>query len=266
MPDVISAMLAPDRWPVFVMITARLAGLMLAAPLWSMQALPMTARAAITLVLAGILLPAVPPARLPDGMLDLLAPVALELLVGLAIGLTGAVIVQGVTFAGEVVSIQMGLNLGPALSPTADLQPAGVGQLQGLLATLVYVGFDGHLMLLRGLADSLETLPPGAPLALMHGQHLASGLLGAFFSCALQAAAPVMITLLLVNLALAIVSRAVPQLNTMLVSLPVSIAVGLVMFGAALPLLVTAVESWTQGLPGAVAQSLRAFELIRAGH
>jgi flagellar biosynthetic protein FliR len=258
-PDPLQHALAPDRWPTFALLTARLGGLMLVAPLWSMSALPRAARAALTVVLAVALLPSVAPAPLTERLLDLPLPIAMELLVGLVIGLTAAVVVQAAALAGEVVAIQMGLSIGPALTPMPDVQQSGVGQLQTLLALLVYVAVGGHHTLLRGLADSLQALPPGAPLALERGVTVTAMLPGALFACALSAAAPVMVALLLVNVALALLSRAVPQLNAMMVAFPVSIGLGLLMTGLSLPMVAGVVASWMDRLPETVTRVLGGF-------
>ena len=223
MTDALTAMLAPQRWPTFVLITARLSGLMMTAPLWSMTALPRVVRGAITVVLAAVLLPLADPARVPEHVLELPFPVASELLVGIVIGLAAAVLVQGASLGGEVLSLQMGLSLGPALAPMPEVPISGIGQLQSMLALLVYVGMGGHLMLIRGLADSIRVLPPGT-LVGFEGGRTAIELAGGLFASALRTAAPVMVSLLLGNLALAVLSRAVPQFNAMMVSLPLSMS------------------------------------------
>ena len=235
------ALLDPGAWPTFVFVTARLTGLMLTAPLWSMTAMPRAIRAAVTVVLALLLTPLAPRVTVPEQLLELPLPLALELVLGLGIGLTAGVLVHGASLAGEVISLQMGLSLGPALATVPELEVPSVGQLQSLLALLVYVAMGGHLILLRGLADSLQVLPPATALDLAGGAHLAARLGGALFASALGIAAPVMVTLLLVNVALSILSRAVPQLNAMMVSLPLTIGIGLLMLGLALPLLAATV-------------------------
>src|SRR5262249_48056998 len=158
----------------FVLITARVGGLMLTAPLWSMPTLPRTIRAAITLLLSLFLLPDAPAAPVPSQVIDLPVPLMMEFAIGLAVGLTAAVFVQGVGLAGEVLPIQRGLSIGPALAPVADVESSGVGQIQAMLAVMVYLGVGGHLVLLRGLAQSLQALPPGAPLAIADGAHAAA--------------------------------------------------------------------------------------------
>ena len=264
-PEPLTQLLAPDRWPAFVMITARLSGLMLTAPLWSMSTLPRTARAAVTVVLAAALLPAAPAVRLPDGLLELPLPFALEMVVGLVIGLVAAVVVQGVTLGGEVIALQMGLALAPQLAPLPELQVPSIGALQGNMALLIYVGIGGHLVLLRGLADSLQALPPGQPMDMAAGGRNAALAMGAVFECGVRAAAPVIVTLLLANVAIAFLSRAVPQINTMMVSFPITIALGLVMFGAALPFVASTIQGWMQALPGGVDSVVGALRPAPAG-
>ena len=87
--------LSPERWPQFVLITARLGGLMVTAPLWSLTTLPRLARAALTVVLAIVLLPSAPAAPVAPQVLQLPLPMAMELAIGLVTGLAAAVLVQG---------------------------------------------------------------------------------------------------------------------------------------------------------------------------
>jgi flagellar biosynthetic protein FliR len=266
MPDFIREILTPGNWPTFVFITTRLTGMMITAPLWSMTPWTRTARTAATVLLAILLLPGSPRTVLSERMLDLPIGLAMELLVGIVIGLTAAVIVQGIGFAGEVISLQMGLGLGPALAPMPDLDTNGVGQLKALLALFIYTSVGGHLILLKGLAESLHTLPPGMPMNIEAGGRAGALLLGGLYSTALRAAAPVMVSLLLTNIALAIMSRAVPQLNIMIVALPVTIAVGLVMLGACLPFVASAIHGWFRDLPATVQSVVETFRPIAAGH
>ena len=165
------------------------------------------------------------------------------------IGLAAAVIVQAVALAGEVVSMQMGLSIAPSMAPMPEMQVVGIGPISSLLATIIYLSLGGHLMLLRALASSLHTMPPGAGIVFTGGTPVAAALAGQIFSCAASAAAPVMVALLLTNLALAILSRAVPQLNAMMVSFPLSIGLGLLMYAVSLPNVSAVVARWVQELP-----------------
>jgi flagellar biosynthetic protein FliR len=241
MPDFLREITSPDRWPTFVLITARLGGLMLTAPLWSMAAMPKSVRAALIVILAVMLLPSTPRTTLP-------------------VGLTAAVLVQGVALGAEIISVQMGLSLGQAIAPMPDMPSSPIAQLKSMLAVLIYVAVDGHLRLLAGLAASLHALPPGQAMALDAGGQTAVALLGTLFTSAVSTAAPVMAALLLTNIAVALLSRAVPQLNAMMVAFPLTIGVGLIVIGAAVPVVAMTVGAWMNGLDSSAAGIVGAFQ------
>jgi len=253
-------LLDPSAWPTFVFVTARLTGLFLVAPLWSMTALPRMARAAVLVLMAVVLLPGAPHVTMPERALDLPLPMAMEMVLGIAIGLTAAVIVAGATMAGDLVSMQMGLQLAPVLAPMPEFEASGLSQFQSLLALMVYVSIGGHLMLLRGLADSLQAIPPGSSFALADGGRAVVTMVGSLFASALRTGAPVIVALLVTNVALAILSKAVPQLNTMMVAFPLSIAIGLVVVGATLPITAATLGGWFGELPVRVAEVTAAFQ------
>ena len=70
-----------------------------------------------------------------------------------------------------------------------------------------------------------------------------------------------MVALLLTNVALGILSRAVPQLNAMMVSFPLSIGVGLLMFSVSLPIVASVVAGWMNEMPGSVRELLSHLSL-----
>ncbi len=247
-PEFLRTAWSPENWPTFVLLTARIGGLMSTAPLWSMTAIPMRLRSAITVLIGLVLLPGTKPVPAPVDVVGFPLPVATEMIIGIAIGLVAAVLVHAATMAGEVLSLQMGLSLGPAYSPVPEMQVSGVAPFVSLMALFVYVAVGGHLVMLEGLARSIELLPPGG------GANLGGGTLlvvaaNQMFTCAVTIAGPVMATLLLVNVALAILSRAVPQINAMLISFPVSIGVGLLMLAASMPLVSSTTAQWFGEVP-----------------
>jgi flagellar biosynthetic protein FliR len=255
-PDFLQTAFAPEHWVAFVLITARVGGFLFTAPGFSGSMIPGMVRTAVTVVLAVFLLPGAPSMPLSNELLDLPLPLAGELMIGMILGLMAAVIVQALGHAGEVISMQMGLSIAPALSPVPEMQVVGLGQITSMLAVLIYFGLGGHLMLLRGLSESLRLLPPGGGLALDAGAETATRLAGQLFVCAVSAAAPVMVALLLTNIAMAILGRAVPQMNAMMMSFPITIGIGLLTFSLSLPILSAAVARWIQALPAGVADLL----------
>jgi flagellar biosynthetic protein FliR len=259
MPKELLLALSPETWPTFVLISTRLGGLFLVAPVWSSTSIPRTVRAAMTVLLSLAMLPLVPRPALPDALLALPLLLALELVVGVVIGLSAAVLVSGVAYAGEVVSMQMGIHLGSALSPMPELEVPGIGELNGFLALFIYLAVGGHLVMLRGIADSLQILPPGTFFSMAGGVEEGSRLVGTLFLTALRTAVPVMLILLLSNVGLALLQRAVPNINAMMVAIPLTVLVGLLALTGAVPLVSASIASWMSALDRDVARAIQSL-------
>jgi flagellar biosynthetic protein FliR len=236
--------LQPLNWPILVLVTARISGLMLSAPLWSMTTIPASLRGSIAIVLSVALLPSVPVVPVPVDGFAIIVPLTTELLIGVAIGLSANVFLSAVAVASEVISLQMGLSLGVALGGTADLGGAGVGQLQGQFAMVLYTIVGGPIALVEAVYRSFQMIPPGGALAINSGGRALLMVLGQVFPLALQVVAPVMVALLLTNVGMAILNRAVPQLNTMMVAVPLTVGVGLITLGLTMPFTATFIAQW----------------------
>lgn len=245
------------NWPTFVLASARVGGLMLAGPLWSIAAVPPRIRAAIAIVLTAALFPIVPQRQQIDSTAVGLAYLAVEFLLGLSIGLAAAAFLGGVALAAEIASVQMGLSLGSILAPAHEVATPGLGELEGYFALAIYVSVGGHVALLSGLGESLRLLPPGTVPALDGGLAIALDTGRTVLTTAVRAAAPLMAALLLAHIAMAILNRAVPQINTLMVSIPITVAVGLVALGASLGVTAGLVRQWTMALPASVETTLQ---------
>ncbi len=256
----LSDLIGVADWPMFVLVSARMAGLFLVAPVWSMAGIPRSVRAASVVLLSLVLLPVVPRVGpLPDDMVATAAVLAAETALGIAIGVTGSLIIHGVVIAGEVTSLQMGLSLGQALGALPEGATVGVGQLQGYFAMFIYLAGNGHLTLFQGLAASFAAIPPGHALTGLPGGRVIVDMTAAVFGAGVRAAAPVLVALLLANLALAILGKAVPQFNLMMVSFPITIAIGLMMLGASLPYLAAYLGGTVDALPAAIGRTIEGF-------
>jgi flagellar biosynthetic protein FliR len=256
--------LAPDRWPALVIVGARFSGLMMVDPLWVGIPVPTKLRAALVALFTIAVLPGVGSIPLPGNVAGLIAPIASEMLLGAAIGLVAAIFLAGVTLGGEVATIQMGLNLTAAVTGMADGAIGGIGEVERRFATTIYVAIGGPLVMLAGVAHSLITIPPGSVIALAGGGQAIMTMASTVFSTAVHIAAPMLVTLLLANLALGVLARAVPQLQGFAAAFPITIGIGFLVCGATLPFIAHAVGSWADTLPNGVAAMIDAFASV--GH
>lgn len=255
--------LVPTGWPALVLVSARVIGVMIAAPVWSMMVIPARTRVAAALVITIALLPSAPIVPVPDEVLALPAPVAVELLLGIAIGLTASLFLHGAALAGEIVSVQMGLSIAAALAPSTGITGPGLGTLQGIMGLAIYVVLGGHLMLINGMADSLHVIPPGSAMAMTAGFRNVVAVAGSTFVTAVRVAAPLMVAMMLANAVLAMLNRAVPQINTLMVAFPITIGLGFIVFSASLPFLLSVMNEWVFGIPADVEGVVGGFAVPR---
>jgi len=195
-------------WPAL-----RVSGFVLTAPAASEAVVPGRVKIVLTLALAFLLAPLV---EVPAGLsifsaAGMLAAV-LELLIGVSIGMVVQLTFEALVFAGQSISLTMGLGFATLVDPQRGAQVPVLGQMFMIFGTLIYLSINGHLMLLSALAESFHSLPIGAHL----GQDflISVVLWGArVFDTGLLIALPAVIALVIVNLALGVVTRAAPQLN-----------------------------------------------------
>ncbi len=196
-------------WPVL-----RIGGFVLAAPVASEAVIPRLVKIVLTLALAFLMGPLVQvPAGLSIFSGSRNARAVLELLIGVAIGMVVQLAFEALVFAGQSISLTMGLGFATLVDPQRGAQTPVLGQMFMIFGTLTYLAINGHLVLLGALAQSFHTLPIGA--AHVDKNFLLSVVLwGArVFDAGLLIALPAVIALVIVNLALGVVTRAAPQLN-----------------------------------------------------
>jgi flagellar biosynthetic protein FliR len=208
-------------WPVL-----RVGGFVLAAPIASEGVVPGLVKVVLTLALAFLLGPLI---QVPAGLSIFSAAgmltAVMELLIGVAIGMVVQVAFESLVFAGQSISLTMGLGFATLVDPQRGAQVPVLGQLFMIFGTLTYLSINGHLMLLGALAQSFHSLPIGTPL----GQNFLWSLVlwGAqVFDTGLLIALPAVIALVIVNLALGVVTRAAPQLNLFGIGFTITLASG----------------------------------------
>lgn len=226
------------QFQALLLILMRVGGILAAWPVLGSRMIPMKIKTGLALMLALVLLPLVRMPALPDDAAGLTSGTVGEFLIGLVIGLAVRFLFAGVELAGEVMGSQMGLSVVQLFDPSTAHQTPLLGQFQTFLATLVFLSIDAHVVAVQAIAHSFEVIPPfGAglsPALTDDVLRISQGM----FVVALKLAAPVLATVLLVNLGMAVLGRSVPQINVFVLSFPITIAVGFVVLGGALPYVV----------------------------
>jgi flagellar biosynthetic protein FliR len=193
------------------MIYARLTGLFLTLP--GFVAMPSIARQALAIPLTLVLLPVVSHLKIPETVPFLLLGVASEVFIGLTMGTITSILVNALTVAGEIISINIGLGMAAMLDPLTKARSDSLSTLCSTFGVGMFLVTDTHLRCLEIFGSSLQTLPPGSFLSpsvaapLMMEACMTSVRVGAELS------GPVVLFALLTHLALSILGRMAPNLN-----------------------------------------------------
>jgi flagellar biosynthetic protein FliR len=251
-------LLAPASVATLVLLTFRVGGLVLAAPLYSAKMMPTTLKTAIVVVLSWLLHPMALGAVRGD---VLLTPghVVGEMMIGLAMGLGAAVLIGAAEAMGDLLAVHIGLSGASAVDPLTQVSVPVLGQFANLFAVTLMLSVDGHITMLSALARSLQMLPVGSDVDLASGAAAMVAMGSTLFVLGLRFAAPVLATVLLANVSLAILTRAAPQLNILSIAFPIQIAAGLFAFAASIPAIGTFYLGWDGVYADLVGNVMAAF-------
>jgi flagellar biosynthetic protein FliR len=188
--------------------------------------------AGLGLLLAGARGVPAPPA---DSAISLGVAAVREVLIGAALGAGFLLAYAATQVAGRILDTQMGFGVASLFNPSAGTLSPLTGTLLGMAAVSIFLAMDGHHVLIRALALSVEASPPGYEGPLIAWRNLIPQA-GIMFVYGLALAAPMMAALLLTDIALAIFSRSMPQLNVFVLGFALKIIFGLAGLAASIRL------------------------------
>lgn len=240
------AWIAAFFWPFF-----RILALVATSPFFGARGIPALTKIGFAFVLTVLVAPVLGPlpAVQPASALGLYI-VAQQLMIGVAMGLTIRVVFSAIEMAGHVMGLQMGLGFATFFDPQNSAQIPVMGQFLGIVAMLLFLAVNGHLLVISALVESFHVLPIGLHPIGGAGWKTVALWGGEVFRGGVLIALPVIAVLMMVNVGLAVLTRAAPQLNIFAVGFPLTLAVGFVVIslsiGYFLPVFNSMIESGIQ--------------------
>lgn len=220
-------------WPFL-----RIGALFMSAPIFGARTVPVRMRIILALLITFLLFPTMPDTSDLDPLgATGVVVAAQQILIGLFMGLTLQIVFAALVMSGMISATTMGLGFASTVDPQNGVQVTVLGQYYLIIATLLFLSVDGHLLLLNVLADSFLALPLGGGLLPMEVVWNLVVFSAEMFLSALLIALPIMVGVLLVNLALGVITRAAPQLNIFAVGFPATMLTGFVLVLLCQPLL-----------------------------
>jgi flagellar biosynthetic protein FliR len=217
-----------NAWIVaFFFPLARILAVLVSAPPFNNAGLSTRVRLVLGLAIALAITPALPgiPSVEPASGHGLLI-LAQQMIIGVGMGFSMRLVFSAVDMAGTMISNQMGIGFATAYDPDSASQTPVVSEFLGMLALLIFMAINGHLMVIATLTQSFTVLPI-ASATVAYGTWLnIANAGGIIFSSGVLLALPVVVALLITNIALGVLGRVAPQLNLMAIGFPVTIVLG----------------------------------------
>lgn len=227
---------------IFLLITIRIASFIWISPGFSFRSMPQLGKLAITLGLSLAVYGIVPiPAELLTTGIFILIGVK-EILLGLAIGYISQLFFSGIEMAGTFVDFQVGFSMSMSFDPMMGIQSAFYGSLYYWVLMITYFSTNMHHHLVRLLVNSYQEIPLGQVEFAHFGIGGIVELFGYVFKIGVHLALPLVTVALISEIVLALLSRTIPQINVLILGMPLKILVSIVFIYFFLPVLFDNIE------------------------
>ena len=255
--------LAQDHAAVFLLMLTRCSGIFMIAPFFGSLNIPVTIRAAAAFAFTLVLFPVV------DGLGTVAAPpsvwafagsVLAELFIGWLVGFVAYVCFSAIHMAGKVMDMQVGFAVVNVMDPTSGQQIPLIGSLLYNLGIIVFLVTNGHHVIITALAESFRMVPLAAMQPNLSLTMLLVDFTNGIFVTGMKIAMPVTFAILLVNVALGILARTMPQMNIFVVGIPLQLMVGVGVLSMLLPFYVMFLDVLFNEMYGKISIALQALQ------
>jgi flagellar biosynthetic protein FliR len=225
---------------VFGLILLRMIAFVISSAVLGSPNISASLKLLLSIVLCVLIYPTVHvvPADLASVTDNLILLSARELMIGVTLGFLTRLFFFTIGMTGELVSISIGLGAAQIFNPLMGNNSNTIEQFYNTLATLIFFAINGHHLLISGIAQSYELIPlaqmklsvgPYAEIATFAQDMMLMGI---------KMCAPILAAILVTNLAMGVLGKAVPQINVLVTSLPVTLMLGFVLMFLCIPLIV----------------------------
>lgn len=222
---------------VFLLIFIRMTGLFVVAPIFGRRNVPTYFKIGFSFMLALILINTIKMPNLDyyNSFYQYAFLVLKEFLVGITLGYVSYLVFNAIYLAGQLIDMQVGFGMVNVVDPLSSIQVSITSNLYFIICMMVFLAVDGHHMLIRALFESFNYIPIGNAV---FGANLMNDILrmfGDIFLLAFKISAPILAAILVTDIALGVISKAVPQVNVFVLGMPLKILLGLLVLIVTFP-------------------------------
>lgn len=227
----------PDQAIAVLLVSLRVAPTLAFAPPFTLVRVPALVRVLLSVALAAWLAAGHPAQSWDADFLSrgLVLTALGELSLGIAMSLSLQLAFAALFTAGRAIDVQSGFGLAMLIDPTTRAQLPLVGTIFGYAAGAIFFATEGPADLLAIWSGSLEQVPLGSA-AIGGNVAVLAGYMSAVFVLAFGFGGIIMLALFLADVAIAFMSRTLPQMNVMVLGFQVKAMVTLALLPVAIAL------------------------------
>lgn len=225
------------------LVMVRILGFVHFAPIFSHKSVPSHVRIAFTVLLTSMLAPKAFEVAMPAEGFSIIYAVMVNFALGFIIGFTTNILFTTIVAGGEMMDAAMGFSAGQMFDPSLGGQTTIIGKFMGTLSIVVFFYIGGPEALIQGLYNSFETFnlfDPNMAININKIIHLVGDIIRMGFVLV----SPVVLTILVNDLVLGLLSRASPQINAFQISFTIKPVVGVSILLIILPLFFSAIANF----------------------
>jgi flagellar biosynthetic protein FliR len=226
-----------------ILIFIRVTSFIVVSPGFSIKGLPNVAKIALAMGITLAAYSAVPAMNEVADTLFFAILILKEVLLGMAIGFITKLFFSAIEIAGNFVDFQVGFSMGAVYDPTMGINVSYYGKIYYWLSMCVFYITNLHHVVIKSLVQSFQSVPIFSTELGDFGVEGMMKLLGIIFELAFNIAAPMVIVALLTEVILGLISRSVPQINVLILGMPLKIAASFVLMLVFLPTLIETIQT-----------------------
>jgi flagellar biosynthesis protein FliR len=246
--------------PIFLLVFVRLTCFFVTAPLWMERQIPAPFKWGTAFFISLLVVGSVEPEQVIQIGPTYILFVLKEVLVGLCLGFFVTILLYAVQLAGSFIDLQSGFAMATMFNPQTGIQENLTGRFFYILAILFFLTIDGHHVLIRGVLASYDWIPIDSWLPSDVSEnlvHLSLLIVKDMFWIAILIASPIVATIFLVDIALGILAKTVPQMNLFVVGIPIKMAVHFIVLFVFIPVFFMLMEKLVQTMIHSFEQMLK---------
>lgn len=221
-------------WLTLLLVLGRVLSFLAVAPIFSRRNIPVLAKVGLGFLLSISAMSALD-TPFAGGTTDFIYSFLAEVFSGLAAGILCTWLFQSMQMGGQLMDQQAGFGMASLLDPGSATQSTLLANLVMYISILLFIELNGHHILVLGVIRSFAIVGPGEAVLGMGVAQLALRTLLLAYVLLIRVAVPVLVVLILTDLTLGMVGRTVPQLNVLMLGLPIKAAVAMLVLATVSP-------------------------------